>query len=142
VLHAFFETELGYKNFVLPKQDCMHVVIHYSEIGTKGGNRDFFEKALMNNVGRALGTRAKCVFRRYGRILCELSKQPSEKEVVEVFNIPIYQRNLGVWWFNKKAREGRTALNAMGIEIEKDYINKELNKKDGFRIFHPYFKSW
>ena len=29
-----------------------HVVLHYGEIGTKAGNRAFFEKALARNVAR------------------------------------------------------------------------------------------
>src|SRR5262245_23631552 len=29
-----------------------HVVLHYGEIGTKTGNRAFFEKKLARNVGR------------------------------------------------------------------------------------------
>ncbi len=60
----------------------------------------------------------------------------------KIFGIPFYKRNLGVWWFNKKARRGETALNARGVEIKKEYIEKELDKKSGFRIFHPYFKKW
>ncbi len=60
----------------------------------------------------------------------------------EIFNISLYKRDLGVLWFNKKAQEGQTPLNAIGIEIPNKFIESELNKKDGYRIFHPYFKIW
>lgn len=60
----------------------------------------------------------------------------------KIFNIPIYKHNLGVWWFNKKARRGETPMNAIGVEILKDFIDSELKRKDGFKIFHPYFKEW
>ena len=60
----------------------------------------------------------------------------------KIFNIPIYKKDLGVWWFNKKAKRGETPLNARGVEVTKKLINSELNKKNGFRIFHPYFKIW
>ena len=54
----------------------------------------------------------------------------------------MYQRNLGVWLFDSRAYEGMTPLNAKGIEVKKSYIESELNKKRGFRIFHPYNKTW
>ena len=60
----------------------------------------------------------------------------------KIFNIPLYTKNLGVWWFEEKARRGETAMNALEVEISKDYIDSELKKEDGLRIFHPYFKIW
>lgn len=60
----------------------------------------------------------------------------------KIFGFPLYKKNLGVWWFNNKAYEGRTPLNAREIEIKKDFIEAELNRKNGYRIFHPYFKVW
>lgn len=44
------------------------IVIHYSEIGTKGKNRPFFERALADNVRAALGQGVE-VHRRFGRIV-------------------------------------------------------------------------
>lgn len=46
------------------------IIIHYGEIGTKGKNREIFEKKLIKNVKLALGKKAK-VYRRYGRIVCQ-----------------------------------------------------------------------
>jgi len=60
----------------------------------------------------------------------------------KIFGIPIYKHNLGVWWFNKKVKRGETPLNAREVEISQKLIKSELKKKDGFRIFHPYFKEW
>jgi hypothetical protein len=60
----------------------------------------------------------------------------------DIFKVPFYKKELGVWWFNKDAHEGNAPMNARGVEINKDFILSELNKKDGFRIFHPYFKQW
>ncbi|MFH1534898.1 MAG: hypothetical protein ABIF80_02845, partial [Patescibacteria group bacterium] len=60
----------------------------------------------------------------------------------DILKQPMYQRNLGVWWFDTRAYEGMTPLNAKGIEVKKSYIEKELNKKRGYRIFHPYNKLW
>jgi hypothetical protein len=64
----------------------------------------------------------------------------------KIFTVPFYKRDLGVWWFQKRGykREirGMTPLNARGIEIRKTLIKKELKKKKGFRIFHPYSSIW
>ena len=57
----------------------------------------------------------------------------------EIFNIPFFEKDLGVhWWGNVKTMP----MNAEPTEIETRYINKELGKKNGWRIFHPYFKKW
>ena len=55
------------------------IVVHYAEIGLKGRNRDYFEKALVNNLRAALGTGAK-VHRLRGRLVC----QPAEGTPLEV----------------------------------------------------------
>ena len=47
------------------------VVIHYSEIGTKGKNRSFFENRLVRNIQKALGERVDGVYKRYGVIICD-----------------------------------------------------------------------
>lgn len=44
--------------------DC--VVVHYGEIGTKGKNRGFFERKLVDNIRRATGARIE---REFGRIV-------------------------------------------------------------------------
>jgi len=41
-----------------------HVVVHYSEIGTKSGNRSMFERALVGNVRNAVARWAKVDVRR------------------------------------------------------------------------------
>ena len=56
----------------------------------------------------------------------------------KIFNIPVYERNLGVGWKNDEIRP----LNAIPREIKEEYINSELRKPEGWRIFHPYYKSW
>lgn len=60
----------------------------------------------------------------------------------KIFNIPMNEKNLGVWWFDEKAKRGETPMNARGVEIGEGLIQAELQKKNGFRIFHPYFKIW
>ena len=50
------------------------VVVHYSEIAVKGGNRDFFERRLMNNIQNSLKGQFSSVVKRYGRINCFLKE--------------------------------------------------------------------
>ena len=56
----------------------------------------------------------------------------------KIFNIPFYIKDLGVQWH----KTGGLPLNAIPQELSEEYIKEELDKKDGWRIFHPYFKSW
>ncbi len=60
----------------------------------------------------------------------------------DMLNVPIYKRKLGVWWFNKRAHQGMTPLNARGKQINDLFIASELRKKKGYRIFHPYTKRF
>ncbi|WP_456468148.1 tRNA uracil 4-sulfurtransferase ThiI [Archaeoglobus sp.] len=52
------------------------VVVHYGEIATKGKNREFFERKLLNNIRRATGVKVR---RKYGRIEVEYSNGVVEK---------------------------------------------------------------
>jgi len=56
-----------------------------------------------------------------------------------IFKIKFFKKDIGVWWFQKKSKK---PLNAETLEISKNYIESELKKKNGWRIFHPYFKKW
>src|SRR5262245_4307143 len=50
----------------------------------------------------------------------------------EIFGIPFYQRDLG----------GDAVLNPDKREISDEYIRQELDKPDGRRLFHPYYRIW
>ncbi|MFH1683009.1 MAG: tRNA uracil 4-sulfurtransferase ThiI [Candidatus Woesearchaeota archaeon] len=59
------------------------LVIHYSEIGTKGKNRDFFEKKLMENLKKVLAEDATKVYRRYGVIISDLKERVDQNKITE-----------------------------------------------------------
>lgn len=59
-----------------------------------------------------------------------------------IFQTPIYRKDLGVWWFDKRTGRRETPMNARGVQIRKKFIERELHKKNGYRIFHPYFSVW
>jgi len=59
-------------------------VVHYSEIGIKGGNRLFFERRLMANIATALALPALAVRRLPGRLLVDsgdLAAEPTERRL-------------------------------------------------------------
>ena len=58
------------------------VVIHYSEIGVKGKNREWFERKLLKNLRTALKGKVRRVYRRYGRIVCELGESFDKEELI------------------------------------------------------------
>ncbi len=55
------------------------IVVHYGEIGTKGKNRSFFEKKLVENIKWNLKDNFVSVKRLYGRIIIDL-KERYDKE--------------------------------------------------------------
>lgn len=65
----------------------MRIIIHYAEIGTKGENRPFFEKKLVENIKLALG-KGYNVKRLYGRISIESKKTDSKRVRNVLENIP------------------------------------------------------
>ena len=69
-----------------------HAVVHYSEIGTKSGNRRFFEKALVRGVVRVLKPWTGVeVQREHGRIaftLAGLSENQQAEALIAVARLP------------------------------------------------------
>ena len=57
----------------------------------------------------------------------------------EIFNINVITREGEAHWWDEVEKY---PLNAEPIEIKGEYIDKELKKENGWRIFHPYFKKW
>lgn len=73
-----------------------YVIVHYSEIGTKGLNRPFFEKVLVRNVKEALEEFGiKKIRRFYGRILIELKKDIKLKKIEKRL-----KKIFGIAWFS------------------------------------------
>jgi len=93
------------------------IVIHYSEIGTKGGNRKYFENRLMDNIRNAIGLK---VYKRYGRVICVMkkSKKPANlnqiKKKLEV--IP----GIAYFSFAVKTRLSMTDIKKKSLAVLKD----------------------
>lgn len=60
------------------------IIIHYSEIGLKGGNRDYFENRLVQNIKQSLKANIDLEYtckKIFGRIIVEFNKELTKKEV-------------------------------------------------------------
>ena len=71
------------------------LLVHYSEIALKGGNRSFFERALARNLKRAIGVEDVLEIERPpGRVVVKL-KEPLKRERIE----QEVRKVFGVSWF-------------------------------------------
>jgi tRNA uracil 4-sulfurtransferase len=70
------------------------LLVHYTEIGTKGRNRSFFERRLREDIQARLGPQAAKVRLERGRVVAELAASFDEAAVVRAFD-----RVFGVAWF-------------------------------------------
>src|SRR5438094_10533935 len=77
-----------------------YLIVHYHEVGLKGGNRSLFERALVRNISRATSDLATLKPRRLpGRILIDLPSEVDSDEVGArvgaVYGIANYARARG-----------------------------------------------
>ena len=101
-----------------------HIIVHYSEIGTKGQNRGFFEKKLIENIKYSLkDLEINQTKRERGRILIELNKKCNEKKITEKLRfIP------GI------ANFSFAITSPLDIEKMKKSLDKLIVKKKTFKI--------
>lgn len=94
----------------------------------------------------------KFIFQIFPRLFFEKYLTVKDKEIgmleykiplyAKIFNIPFFEKDIGVWWFDTKRIIKNNPLNAGRKEINQLFIEAELKKKNGFRLFHPYFRKW
>ena len=113
-----------------------HLVIHYSEIGTKGKNRDFFEKKLMSNLQKVLAKESIRVYRRYGRILVELKSKFNKEKIIERLSI---LPGISSFSFASKTDLNFEKIKKLSLEVLKketfDTFKVETNLSD--KLFLP-----
>ena len=101
-------------------QNNIFIIIHYSEIGLKKGNRGFFEAKLRENIQKALrGIPVKSIKMDFGRFIMRL---PSRSQLDQV--IGRLKDVIGIAHFSV-AHFGDT-----NIEILKQQIYEKLEKAD------------
>lgn len=63
--------------------------------------------------------------------------------LAHIWGLSIYQHDVGVYWKDTRQSVDSSPLNAMsGGAIAESYIKKELEKPDGWRLFHPFEETW
>lgn len=79
------------------------VVIHYAEIGIKGGNRSKFEDLLVGNIQRKLDSLCVDAKREYGQIILTLKEDATDEAGIEKTR-DILKRIPGIAYFSFAAR--------------------------------------
>ena len=101
-----------------------HLIVHYHEVGLKGGNRSTFERALVRNIVRAASDLGELQPRRLpGRILVPVPEGVSAHELAARMQDVYGIANIGI------ARGGR--LDFEGITRAAD----ELMSGGGYETF-------
>jgi len=104
----------------------MKLVIHYSEIGTKGKNRNFFEQKLMQNLRKALDSESNKVHRRYGRIIVDLKKNHKKEKIIEILEI---LPGISSFSFAEQADLDFENIKKTALEVLKTELSKNKNEK-------------
>ncbi len=107
------------------------VIVHYSEIGTKGKNRPFFENVLLKNIKRKLrdieGMKIKKIS---GRIIIKI-KEPNEKKIRKIKRR--LEKTFGVAWFSFGFETQQKINQISKLIVEK--LKKMKKKKKKFKVF-------
>ena len=111
------------------------IVVHYSDIATKGKNRSFFERKLMQNIKNSLvDSDFDIVYRLYGRIIIELYRSSvGYKKMAKTIGVGVdtirshiksgkYSRSLLELGCVEKREQG-WVLTARGLEVAESLMN-------------------
>ncbi|MFH1588386.1 MAG: tRNA uracil 4-sulfurtransferase ThiI [Candidatus Diapherotrites archaeon] len=110
------------------------LVIHYSEIATKGKNRNLFENQLMDNIRNSMGKNVK-VFKRYGKILCESGEERKGKTENELKNRKKEKTELNEKTKKKELKKENTKLTELNDEKQKKELAEILKLIPGIANF-------
>jgi len=89
----------------------MKIICHYSEIGLKGNNRDFFEKKLVSNIQRVIKGNVR---RISGRLLIEVEQGIDKQDTKEILkNIP----GIAYFAFAHESDQNMEAIKKEAVEM-------------------------
>ena len=108
-----------------------HIIIHYDEIILKGGNRSFFERALLANIKEFLsGAEYGKISKEGGKIIIEINSE-DEQALVRPRNLREILKNIpGIsnFYFAVSVDKDMNKINKKTVEVLKNYLQTE-NKK-------------
>ena len=110
-----------------------HIIIHYDEITLKGGNRPFFERALLNNINEFLkSTKYNKIYKDGGKFVIdvgELSSRAEEQNIGKILkNIP----GISNFCFAISVEKNIEVIGKKTVEMVKSYLEK--NELKTFKI--------
>ncbi len=107
------------------------IIVHYSEIGTKGKNRGYFENLLINNIKKAIGNNS--IYKRYGYVIGNISKNEEIRQKLSKipgianFSFAIKEK-LDLELIKKTALEIAKANKFKNFKINAKRSNKRFSK--------------
>ena len=103
-----------------------HIIIHYDEITLKGGNRPFFERALVSNI-REFIKEIKCdnTYKEGGKIIIGINKDTDLEKIKEILkNIP----GISNFYFAVSEKKDLERINKKTVKLLQDYLKTEDKK--------------
>ena len=103
-----------------------HIIIHYNEITLKGGNRPFFERALVSNI-REFVKDIKCdnTYKEGGKIIIGINKNTDLEKIKEILkNIP----GISNFYFAVSEKKDLERINKKTVKFLQDYLKTEDKK--------------
>lgn len=96
------------------------IVIHYHEIALKGGNRDWFERRLVENIRRILPASLRArVARISGRLVIRGDERIHERDVRERLQRVFGIANIGIGY---EVRQERDVLAADAVDVLRNHL--------------------
>ena len=103
-----------------------HIIVHYDEITLKGGNRPFFERALVSNI-REFIKEIKCdnTYKEGGKIIIGINKDTDLEKIKETLkNIP----GISNFYFAVSEKKDLERINKKTVKLLQDYLKTEDKK--------------
>jgi len=107
-----------------------HIIIHYNEIILKGGNRPFFEHALVCNIKEFLSeAKYKNIYKEGGKTIIEIKKETDLKKITGILkNIP----GISNFYFAVSAEKDMEKIKEKTVKILNSH--KDIEKYKTFKI--------
>lgn len=116
-----------------------HIVIHYSELGIKKGNRSKFESQLIRNISQSLDQYVLKVHRRYGIVVCILKEDLKEKDLEDIKNKLSQVIGISFFAFVVACKKEISEITSCVFDLikEKEFTSFKINSRRSNKQF-PY----
>ena len=105
------------------------IVIHYSEIGLKKKNREFFERKLIENIKTAMSHLVKSVYWMYGRVACELKENDSEENIKKIQDILYNTPGIASFVFSRNVNLDIDTIKKTSLDMAEKQILEIIEKR-------------